>query len=196
VGSGAEKLLMQSTIEALAANKERLFIFTEKNIEVITAQSLLSVGTTTATYSTPISGENRAACHRSVVVADDLTFFLTRKNQIKTIGFMPGKTEAVVGPLSNREGMNIQSFLNTLDTDQSNSFGYYHKEKQLVKRYLRESGETMNNICLVYDIANDNFYIDDNQYYSCSVEHEDEYYCGNDATPFIYIDETGSDDDG
>lgn len=195
-GTGSEKKQFQSNIESVVANKERLFVFTEESIEIITTQSLASTGGITSTYSIPIAWKNRVASHRSVVVADDLTFFLTKKNQIKTISYIPWVTEASVWTLTNRKGFNLEKFLSTLDADQSGSMWYYHKEKQLVKRHLREDWETMNTIILVYDIANDNFYIDDNKYFSCFTEHNDEYYCGSDSTAYIYIDEKGSDDDG
>lgn len=195
VWAGSELKQMQSNIESVVANKERLFIFTEESIEIITTQSLASTGGITSTYSIPIAGKNRVAAHRGVVVADDIIFFRTKKNQIKTISYIPGVTEASIGTLTSRKWFDLDNYMSLLDSDQSEIYGYYHKEKQLVIRHVRGEGETINTETLVYDIANDNFYPWDNKYFSCGTEHNDEYYTGDCSTAYIYIDEKGSDDD-
>lgn len=196
VWSWSEKLETQSNIESIVSNRERLYIFTEESIEIITTNSLASVGSVTTTYAVPIAWKNRVGSHRSVVVADNIIMFLTKENEIKTIAYFPWITEADIGNLSNRQWRSIQSFMSTLDVDQSGSFGYFHKEKKLVKWHLREKGYTFNNIILVYDITNDERYIDDNKYFSCSTEYNWVYYTWSDVTAFVYIDEIGGDDDG
>lgn len=194
--NSAEKLELQSPIEWIVASKERLYIFTEETIEILTAQSLLSTWWATSTYTIPIGWENRIASHRSVVVADNIIFFLTKDNQIKTISYVPGITENDIWTITNRQGLNIEKILSTLDADQSWSFGYFHKWKSLVKFNVKEWGETMNTLWLVYDLTNDNFYVDDNKYFSCVAKYNGKYYAWSDATPFVYIDEIWGDDDG
>lgn len=196
VWTWSEKLELPSNIEWIASNKEYLFLFLEDEVRFLTTQSLASVGSFTNTYTTPLAWENRPASQRSIVVADNFVFFLTKNNEIASVNYTPWVTADPVSVISNKWDQNIQRLLRKLDSDQSNSFGYFHKEKWLVKWHVRTKWEPINNIVIVYDVVNKQFYIDNNKYFGCWVKHNWNYYCGNDSVAFIYIDETGKDDDG
>lgn len=53
-GNGSESLFFHSEIEAISSNKGRVYIFTEKTIEVLTKDTV-TVGSVTSRYTTPIA---------------------------------------------------------------------------------------------------------------------------------------------
>lgn len=146
----------------------------------------------------PITGSSGSipASHRSVVIADDLVFFFTNSKQIKSLNYTQGITEAQVGNISERASQSIKDFMDTLDDNQSESFGYFNHNSRTVHRHLKTKGALFNDVVLVYDIINDTFEIDDNKFYSCAVEHQKGYYAGSSINSFTYQDEFGTDDDG
>ena len=194
-GNGSESLFFHSEIEAISSNKGRVYIFTEKTIEVLTKDTV-TVGSVTSRYTTPIAWENRVASSRSVVVADDRIFFFAKGNKVRALEFIPWVTDISVGDLSDRAGQSIQRFLDSLDEDQSSCFGYYNKEKKQVYFHLKEKWEPFNNVVLVYDVINDNFLIDTNKFFSDVDKCDGKYYAGSDTNGEIYLDDTGNMDNG
>lgn len=194
-GNGSESLFFHSEIEAISSSKGKVYIFTEKTIEVLTKDTV-TVGSVTSRYTTPIAWENRVASSRSVVVADDRIFFFAKGNKVRALEFIPWVTDISVGDLSDRAGQSIQRFLDSLDEDQSSCFWYYNKEKKQVYFHLKEKWEPFNNVVLVYDVINDNFLIDTNKYFSAVEKCDGKYYAGSDTNGEIYLDDTGNMDNG
>ena len=54
-----------------------------------------------------------------------------------------------------------------LDVDQSDSFGIYSRTDNTIRRHVKSNGSSYNDLCIVYDITNDGFFIDDNKQYFC-----------------------------
>ena len=55
----------------------------------------------------------------------------------------------------------------------------------------------MNDICIIYDLVNGTFLIDDNKYINAITRHTDgNAYSGGSLNTDIYQDESGQDDDG
>jgi len=194
-GTGAEKRELNSNILSLVATLDRVFIFTEKTVEYLDKGSLAAVGSYQTFITSPLSLENQPASHRSVVAADDVVFFLTKTKQIKTLNYTPGVTESQIGELSSRPGRSIQEFLNLLDDDQSQSFGYYNRTENKVYRHVKTQGEPYNNLVIVYDVENDAFLVDNNKSFSCVTELDNKYYAGGAANTLLFQDEVGKDDD-
>ena len=48
----------------------------------------------------------------------------------------------------------------TLDVDQSDSFGHYLPDANLIKWFVKTAGATFNDLCIIYDIIKDAFLID------------------------------------
>lgn len=53
-GNGSESLFFHSEIEAISSSKGKVYIFTEKTIEVLTKDTV-TVGSVTSRYTTPIA---------------------------------------------------------------------------------------------------------------------------------------------
>ena len=189
----SQQLMFSSKIMGLAGIREQLFVFTENSIEIL-AQSDAEWWIV-ADYSIPIAGSNQPANPRMVVKADDLVFFWTKENQMKSLNYMQGVTESVVWDISHRQNLSIKDFTETLDEDQSNSFGYYNRNNKTVHRHLKQRWEPIPNIVLVYDVNTDSFYLDTNKYFSCVAEHKNKYYWGSAFATIIYHDDVWPTDD-
>lgn len=83
-----------------------------------------------------------------------------------------------------------------LDEDQSECFGFYNQEEELVMWHLRKAGEIHNNITLIYDLVNETFLVDDSKYFRCLTYHDNKIYAGSDLNSFIYREGDAYDDDG
>jgi hypothetical protein len=71
--------------------------------------------------------------------------------------------------------LSIRNFLDVqLNDDQSDAFAMRKDDK--VFWYLKSVNSPINDIALVYDITNDNWYVDDSIYYSCMVKYDGKYY--------------------
>jgi hypothetical protein len=148
-----------------------------------------------AMVSVPIAWSNQPANPRLVVKTDDLVFFWTRDNQMKSLNYMQWVTERVVGDVSHRPNLSIKDFTETLDEDQSNSFGYYDRGEKTIHWHLKQKWEPVPNVVLVYDVNTDSFFIDTNKYFSCVAWHDNKYYAGSSFSTIIYQDNHWTTDD-
>ena len=190
---GSDDLYFKSKIMWLAAIREQLFVFTEDTIEILWEWE--SGGVLTIT-SVPIAWSNQPVNPKMVVKADDVCFFWTKENQMKSLNYMQWVTETVVWDISHRQNLSIKNFIDTLDEDQSTSFGYYNRNEKTVHWHLKQKWEPMPNVVLVYDVNTDSFFIDTNKYFRCVAEHNNKYYAGSSFGTIIYHDDYGTTDDG
>lgn len=190
--TGSDALYFKSKIMWLSATREQLFVFTEDSIEIISYNESWGVLTM---VSVPIAWSNQPANPRMVVKTDDLVFFWTKDNQMKSLNYMQWVTERVVGDVSHRPNLSIKDFTDTLDEDQSNSFGYYDRAEKTIHRHLKQNGEPVPNVVLVYDMNNDSFFIDTNKYFNCVASHKNKYYAGSSFWTIIYQDNVWPTDD-
>ena len=189
---GSDDLYFKSKIMGLAAIREQLFVFTEDTIEILWEWESWGVLTIT---SVPIAWSNQPVNPRMVVKADDIVFFWTKENQMKSINYMQWVTETVVWDISHRQNLSIRDFIDTLDEDQSTSFWYYNRNEKTVHRHLRQKWEPMPNVVLVYDVSTDSFFIDTNKYFSYVVEHDNKYYASSSFSPLVFEDSEWTTDD-
>lgn len=189
---GSDDLYFTSKIMWLASIREQLFVFTEDTIEILWEWQSWWVLTIT---SVPIAWSNQPVNPRMVVKADDVCFFWTKENQMKSLNYMQWVTETVVGDISHRQNLSIRDFIDTLDEDQSTSFGYYNRNEKTVHRHLRQKWEPMPNVVLVYDVSTDSFFIDTNKYFNYVVEHNNKYYASSSFSPLVFEDNNWPTDD-
>lgn len=196
-GTGAESLQLRwGRWLWIAAALSKLYIWTEKGIEFLSKDTIATVWWVTTTLTIPMSWENRPASQRSIVVADDIVFFITDTLQIKSLNYTPWVTDPQVWNISERPSQSIRTFLDTLDPDQSKSCGYFNKVQRTVTWYLKSKWSTYNNKCLVYDIINDTFLFDSNKLGRCTTYFNGSYYVGSNLNSYTYETDTGYDDDG
>lgn len=191
--AGSQQLVFPTKIMGLAAIREQLFVFTENTIEILWQSS--AEWWIVADYSIPIAWSNQPVNPKMVVKADDLVFFRTKENQMKSLNYMQWVTESVVGDVSHRQNLSIVDFIDTLDEDQSTSFWYYNRNEKTVHWHLRQKWEPIPNIVLVYDVNTDSFFIDTNKYFRCVTEHNNKYYAGSSFSTIVYEDNIWPADD-
>ena len=176
----------KSDITGIVANREKLFVFTEDSIEVCwTAES--PWGYITLVFQ-PIAWTNVPANPNMIVKADDLIFFWTKDNMMKSIGYVSWISELVVWDVSYTKDLSIKMFTDTLDEDQSDAIWYYNRTEKTVHRHLKQKGETTPNVVLVYDLNTQSFFIDTNKFFKCQVNHGSQYYVGDAFVQTIYED--------
>lgn len=192
-GAGSEELYFRSKITGIVGTREQLFVRTEDTIEIIQQSE---IGGVRNLISIPIAGMNEPANPNMIVTADDKIFFWTKENMMKSLNYVQGVSETAVGDVSHREDMSIKDFIDSLDEDQSTSFGYYHRKNKTIHWHLRPKGEPYTTVVLVYDLDTDSFLIDTNKFFTCIVNHKLGYYAGSANEHVVYQDEYGNADDG
>ena len=162
--------LMSSKIQGMIGYLNTLYIFCDKTIEILSQASLSTVWWVPIFTTLPIGDGDTVASHRSIVAAGNIIFYLTKNRRIKTINYIPWIENQKIGELSDRAQQSINGFMERLDEDQSDSFGIYSRGDNTVRWHVKEKWSAVNNLCIVYDITNDWFFIDDNKQYFCMTQ--------------------------
>lgn len=174
-----------------------LWVFTKNTIEKMTKDNLTTVGWVQSLFTLPIAKWQEVLNNDCIVSAGDVVMFITANLQVATIEYkQTNPTEPVLTIISDRmqDLTDVQDWLDNLYEDQSKAFGIFDKKRNLVKRYFRSFTSTVNDVCLVYDITNQTFYVDDNKYFSCETVLDTKYYAGWVFSWDIYQDEVGKND--
>lgn len=82
-----------------------------------------------------------------------------------------------------------------MSKDQTASFGYYLPDKSLIKWFLKTDGASFNDICIVYDVIKEAWFVDTNKYF-----YDGTFFKGKDYTvsmlePKVYQDEYSQTDE-
>lgn len=198
--TGSEQIMLKGWKGLwIVSTLNRLFIWTETGIEYISKETMTSVGNVTTTLTVPLWWENRPVSQRSIVVADEVIFFVTsawNSIQIKSIWYVQGITDPQVGNISETTTVSLRWFFEQLDTNQSECYGYYNKAQRTVTWYFKKKGSIINDVCLVYDIIWDNFFIDTGKFWRCGSFCNNTYYVGSGLNNVTYNVDVGYDDDG
>lgn len=186
-GTGSEKLIFDSKIQAIKATEQRLYVFTEKSIAYIDEAALqgVSIGGATATFPKIVSKYNAPASNEAVVAAHDRMFAFTKDRNIVEIN-RAGINDIEVANISDIEGVSIRWFLQTLDEDQSTCVGYFNAEENLIVWCLKTEWSPINNINLIYDLNYNTFLVDDNKFFGASCFHNNKLYTGSFTSAIIY----------
>jgi len=83
----------------------------------------------------------------------------------------------------------------TLDNDQSDAFGYYLQEKNIIKRFFKTAGAGFNDICIIYDLNKDVFLVDNQKFFYDGVFFKNFNYTVSMIEPKVYKDEFAQDDE-
>lgn len=193
-GDGSVRYSFRSPITGIVANRESLFVFTENSIEVM--QDAQAPWWYMTLIAQPIAGTNVPANPRMIVKADDLIFFRTKDNMMKSISYVQWISELLIWEVTHRAELSMRQFCDGLDDDQSNAFWYYNRKEKTVHWHLKEKWEPFPNVVLVYDIGTDSFYIDTNKFFNCQVNHWTRYFVWDASVQTIYEDSIGDNDNG
>ena len=95
----------------------------------------------TITYGTrSLNVKEGAVNNSSIVEVGDATYFLSSSNAIQRIARGTSINGFEITDLSTRKYSGITEIMATLDIDQSNSFGHYLPDVNLIKWYVKTAG--------------------------------------------------------
>ena len=109
---------------------------------------------------------------------------------------MNGTNATSIGELSARPIISIKEFLNTIDTSQPSSFGFFNQNDKTVQFHIRSVGSPFNDYVLIYDEVNDTWNVDTQKNYNYVVKIASKYYGFSDVNSSVYEDDTGYSDAG
>jgi len=124
---------------------------------------------------------------RLVVAGDGVGMYLDDANKFRYLSSAGGRA----GLANTNVSDPIDDLMLTLKEDQSKGWGYYYKPKRQFKFFLLQEGFDEPNICIIYDLRNQQFYLDKRSY-SCGIMVDDTAYVGDSYSGQVYKDETGS----
>lgn len=194
-GSWAWQIIMKSNILWMVATLSRLVIFTEKSIEYIDRGSYTTIGWVLNFYPNPIAQWERLANNRCAVSAWDKIFLLTADKKIKTIDYISWIDDLKIWELSDDEKVWIPNFMNSLNDDLSKSVWFYDQKNKLIKFFVRSKNSLTNDICIIWDLVNKTFLVDNNKFYSILTNHNNKVYAWSCLNSYLYEDEIWTDDD-
>lgn len=182
-------------VTGLSANLQALFYFTKNTISV-TGTGDITDTAWTITYNTrALNVKEWAVNNASIVEVWDATYFLSSSNAISKIARWNTVNWFDVVDLSWRKYAGIDVLMNTLDKDQSSSFGVYLPDSWLIKWYVKTEWATHNDICIIYDTIKDAFLVDTGKPFYDSVFFKGYAYAVSMIEPKVYQDEINQDDE-
>lgn len=163
----AENRVMTSDILWIKANTNNLYIFCKNTIEILWRSSFTNVWWIVSLFTQPIADWDQVINNDTIVPAWSKMFYMTRSLAIKAIWYLPWVVDPQIWDLTDRIYQSVAWFMETLDQDQPTAFWIYSKNDNTIRWHLRTIWSLVNNVCLIYDLENDTFLVDDNKNYSC-----------------------------
>lgn len=191
-GSGSQNITFDTSIKALKATMNGIYIFCEDQVHMIWANSLQNVAWAATFISTPLWDSAFPISNFAVAASGDKIFYLTENLQIQTINYLWNvqqySADTTIWELSARPVVSIKELLNTFDTVQPNMFAYYNENEKNIQFHLRSAWVGYNDTTLVYDLINDTWNIDTNKIYNYMVKIGTDYYGFSDLNSSVYKD--------
>jgi hypothetical protein len=98
--------------------------------------------------------------------------------------------------LSQREYKGIDTVEDILTLNQTDCHAQSFPKENLIKWFLFQTGSTICDYCIVYDVVHNQFIFDTNKFFYDECSFHGKVFAASNITPNIYIDETGYTDDG
>ncbi len=193
--AGSDTFQFTGNITGLAATNQSIFYFTADNVWATGFSDITQSGTTVSYFNRPVQTQEGCVVQGTIVTAGDDMYYLTPTAKIMKVTRGSQVYWFETQNLSHRPYNGISKLMDSLDPDQSEAFGFYISEKNLLKYFFKTRGSTFNNISVVYDIEKDLFMIDSNKYYYDWVYINETPYAASHIEPKIFKCETGQDDD-
>lgn len=191
----SDSFTFSEQIVGLSANLQSLFYFTKNTISVTGVGDITDTAGTITYTTRSLNVKEGAVNHASIVEVGDATYFLSSSNAINKIARWQSVNGFEVIDLSTRKYAGITEIMATLDVDQSNSFGHYLPDANIVKWYVKTAWATFNDLCIIYDIIKDAFLIDNWKPFYDEVFFKGYNYSVSMLEPKVYQDEIYQDDE-
>lgn len=192
--TGSDSFTSPYPIKWLGVNQQSLYVFTQYGIDVFNTNSINQVGGTIVYQSKPLEATEWCTNHNLIVSIGKGIFYISPSNKIRKINptsfGMYDFTE-----LSHRAWNGITKTMESLDSDQSEWFGFAIPEKQLICWHLKTKGATYNDIVITYNYEFDEWMVDTNKSFSGGTLFNSKPYTISTINPTVFRDEEGSTDD-
>lgn len=193
--AGSDSFTFSEQIVGLSANLQALFYFTKNTISVTWVWDITDTAWTLTYNTRALNVKEGAVNNASIVEVGDATYFLSSSNAIMKIARGASINWFEILDLSTRKYAGINVLMDSLDKDQTDSFGVYLPDVSLIKWYVKSTGATFNDVCIVYDLIKDAFLVDSNKPFYDSVFFKGYTYAVSMIEPKVYQDEINQDDE-
>lgn len=191
----SDNFTFQEQITWLATNNETLFYFTQNSIASTWASDVTDTWTTISYITRWLQVKWWAVNHHSIVNAWTNIFFVTPTNKICRVARWQNIDWFEVFEMSQRQYAWINKLMATLDNDQTDSFWYYLEQDNLIKWFFKSKWASFNDVCVVYDLIQDAFLIDNNKYFYDWVVFHNKNFTISHIENKIFQDEFWTDDE-
>lgn len=189
----ADSFEFQETITWLTTNNEALYIFTKNTVSAIINPTQDSGWTYYP--SSVVQAKEWSINHNSIVSAWKNVYFVTPSNKIVQLARWANIDWFEVIELSERKYAWISKIMSTLDSDQTDSFGYYLPKENLIHWSFKTIWASFNDICIIYDITKNAFLVDSNKYLYWWINFKWNNYTISNIEPKVFQDEYWQDDE-
>jgi len=193
--SWADTFTFDEQITWLATNSQALFYFTKNTISVTWVWDIEETSWSITYFTRKLQVKEWAVNHNSIVSVWVNLFFLTPSNKIARIRRWMDIDWFEIEDISERKYQWIDNLMNTLDKDQTDSFGYYLPKENLIKWHLKSKNATFNDVCIVYDVTKDAFLVDTQKFFYWWTFFDWLNYTISMIEPKVYLDEYANDDE-
>lgn len=192
--SGSDQIQFQEQLTWLATTNQTLFYFSEQSVSMTDKGDIIDTAGTKSYITRSMSVDEWAVNHASIVSVWDKVFYVTPSNTIAQLarGTSIGWYERI--ELSSRQYRGIERTMATLDADQSDSFGYYIPNADIIKWHFKSNWSTFNDVCVIYDLKNDAFLRDTRKFFFAWTIFQWNPYAVSMLDGKVYQDETGKND--
>lgn len=193
--SWAVQATFQEQLTGLCSTGQALFYFTPNTISVTDKDDIVNTGWVITYNSIPLQVKEWAYNHDCIVWVGNSVYYLSNAMSIKKIQRNTSNMWFETMDLSDRPSQGITNFMWRIDKNQPDAFGRFYPQENLIKWFFRWPWSTFNDICVVYDLVHDAFYVDSNKYFYDSVFFDGYNYAISTLEPKVYIDEYWYDDE-
>lgn len=150
---GSQSIPVRGKVQGMFSTLNRLWIFTDRTIEYISADNLASTWGVTEIYTTVAFRWEPLATPDCISGGGDTLFYVTARKDIRVIWYEGNVIEPQVKSLVSVENAGITRYMQE-DADVSFCFSYWDSKRNLIKNYLIEDWSVTNNAALIWDIDN------------------------------------------
>lgn len=193
--TGSDKFNFEEPITGLATTNQALFYFTKNSVAVTATSDIVTTSGAVSYSNRALKVVEGAFNNECIVAVGNNVYYLNSAIQIDQIATGQNINGFEVKSLSQRPMAWCSKLLDSLDRDQTGSYGEYVAWPSLIKRHLKTNWASYPDIVLVYDTVKDKFLVDNNKYFFGWVDFHQYHYSISAVEPKVFKDEYGTDDD-
>jgi len=194
--AGSDEFTFPEQVTGMMSTSQAIFVFTKNTVHVADIGSQVQTAGVITFSFRPLQATEWAICNASLVAVGSNAYYLSSSNKLNMLARGSSVYGFEVVELSDRKYQGISTLMNSLATDQSNSFAQYYPEQSLIKWFFRSNWATFNDVCVIYDVEKDMFLRDTNKYFYDATYFNGQVYTVSNLIPSVHKDEYGNTDDG